>query len=149
MILQFPDQKAREAAAKEEASRAILALRRDVEIVDCLPFIGPAGPRDGRTGLEKRNFWTDEPTDDGGADHQGGRRYARMTIEAIQERSTEHKFSRAICSIDLEHIFEGMIVDGIARQKKGGKYSRSACTPAMTGFLFELGRYIAGIRDGS
>jgi hypothetical protein len=42
-----------------------------------------------------------------------------------------------------------MIRDGIARQKKGGKYSRSVCTSTMTGFLSELTRYIAGIRDGS
>jgi hypothetical protein len=152
MILQFPDQKARSTAANEEAAKAILALRGEMDIENRLPFIGPRGPRDGRTGLEKRNFWIDEPTDDSGADHQRGRHYARMTIEAIQERNAENGgrlFTRAICAIDLEHIFEGMICDGIARQKKGGKYSRSVCTSTMSGFLFELGRYIALIRDGS
>jgi hypothetical protein len=33
---------------------------------------------------------------------------------------------------------KGMIRDGIARHKKGGQYSRSACTPAMSGFLSDL-----------
>jgi hypothetical protein len=50
-----------------------------------------------------------------------------MTIEAIQERSAEHdahKLALSICAIDLGHVIEGMIRDGIARQKKGGKYSR-------------------------
>jgi hypothetical protein len=59
------------------------------------------------------------------------------------------KFVLVICAIDLEHIIEGMIRDGIAPHKKGGKYSRSACTSTMSGFLSELTRYIAGIRDGS
>jgi hypothetical protein len=40
-----------------------------------------------------------------------------------------------------------MIRDGITRQEKGGKHSRTACTSAMSGFLSELTRYIAGIRD--
>jgi hypothetical protein len=75
-----------------------------------------------------------------------------MTIEAIQERSAEHdghKLALSICAIDLEHIIEGMISDGIARQKKGGKYTGLSALPPMTGFLSELTRYIAGIRDGS
>jgi hypothetical protein len=41
MILQFPDQK---AAAKEEARRAILGLRREMEIKSRLPFVSPPGP---------------------------------------------------------------------------------------------------------
>jgi len=57
-----------------------------------------------------------------------------MTIDAIQERCDEcgDKFTRAICAIDLEHIIESMIADGIARHKKGGN-----------------AHYIAGIRNGS
>src|SRR6476660_2877896 len=149
MILEFPDQK---AAAKEEDRRAILGLRGEREILSRLPFVGPPCPRDGRADFKKRNYWIDEPTNDRLADYQRGRHYARMTIEAIQERSAEHdghKLALSICAIDLGHIIEGMIRDGIARQKRGGKYSRSACTSTMDGFLSELTRYIAGIRDGS
>jgi hypothetical protein len=70
-----------------------------------------------------------------------------MTIEAMQKRSADHdghKLTLSICAIDLEHIIEDMIRDGVARQKKGGKYSRTVCTSTMSGFLFQLGRYIAG-----
>jgi hypothetical protein len=61
-----------------------------MEIESRLPFVGPPGPRDGRTDLEKRNYWIDEPTDDRLADYQRGKDYARMTIDAIQERNAEH-----------------------------------------------------------
>jgi len=66
MILQFPEQKTREAAAKEDARTAILELRREVEIKSRLPFVGPPGLPN-RHGFAKQNFGIDEPTDDGHA----------------------------------------------------------------------------------
>jgi hypothetical protein len=60
-----------------------------------------------------------------------------------------HALARTISARGLELIFEAMIRDGIVRRVKGGGGSRATLTPAMSGFLSELARYIAGIRDGS
>jgi hypothetical protein len=73
-----------------------------------------------------------------------------MTMAVMQAHSThygEHKLALSISAIDLSRIVESMIRDGIARREKGGQYSRTPITSAMQGFLHELTRYIAGIRD--
>jgi hypothetical protein len=49
--------------------------------------------------------------------------------------------------MDLGRTIEAMIRDGIARQKKGGKYSKSSLTSSMSGFLHELPRHLAGIPE--
>jgi hypothetical protein len=115
-----------------------------------LPFVDPPPPRraDGR--IPPQNCWNDIPTDDHKSDFARGGRYAKMTIAAIQAHSENyggHKLALSICATDLDHIIESMIQQGIARREKGGRYSRSTLTPAMSGFLFEITRCLAGIRD--
>ena len=51
----------------------------------------------------------------------------------------------SIAAIDLGHIIESMIRDGITRRMKGGRHSRTPVTSTMSGFLSELTRHIAGI----
>ena len=73
-----------------------------------------------------------------------------MVLNAIVARSEAfdgHKFALSIAAIDLKHIIESMIRDGIARHMKGGRHSRTPVTSAIRGFLFELTRHIAGIDD--
>lgn len=85
-------------------------------------------------------------------DFQRGKRYARITTAAMHsliDAYAGHALARTISARGLELIFEAMIRDGIVRRVKGGGGSRATLTPAMSGFLSELARYIAGIRDGS
>jgi hypothetical protein len=96
------------------------------------------------------NCWNDVPTDDGLDDFQRGKRYGQMVLNAIEARSEAyngHKLALSITAIDLGHIIESMIRDGIARRMKGGRHSRTPVTSTMRGFLFELTRHIAGIDD--
>jgi hypothetical protein len=72
-------------------------------------------------------------------------------IEACDERygtliSAMSKEGRQFFEAN-SRIVESMIRDGIARRENGGQYSRTPITSAMQGFLHELTRYIAGIRD--
>jgi hypothetical protein len=117
-------------------------------LVDGLPFVRPLAP-DGRSPtLERRDYWTDQPSDDGATDFQRGKRYARMTTAAMRslvDASAGHVFARTISVRCLECIFESMIRDGIARRVKGGVGSRSTLTPAMSGFLSELAREMARV----
>ena len=136
-VVSFPGGKAKKTAAKNRGKSHASQWNRRFVLIEQLPFVGPEGPPDGRSGVPTRNYWTDEPTGDSVADCQRGRRYAQMTIAMITERRS------ILCAIDFEHIIEGMIRQGIARREKGGRYSRAATPPAMRGFLFELSRYIA------
>jgi hypothetical protein len=121
-------------------------------ILDDLPFVGPAPPlrADGRGWHGSQNCWNDVPTDSDKDDFARGVRYAKKTIALMHAHATDydgHKLALSISAIDLERIIESMIRDGIARGKKGGKHSRTLTTSAMSGFLHELTRHVAGIRD--
>lgn len=150
MIIKFPN------SASPVAAAAVIGHNRDnygfPRHLDDLPFVDPAPPlrSDGRGWRGSRNCWNVVPTDNGRDDFARGRHYAKMTIAAMQAHSANyggHKLARSISAIDLERIIESMIRDGIARRAKGGQYSRTPVTSAMNGFLSELARYIAGIRD--
>jgi hypothetical protein len=124
-------QKAVEYAQQAESIASVLQKRH----LDDLPFIGPCP--EGRLGWQRRNYWVDEPTEDG-ADHARGRRYALMFLDL---RSADS----AVTARSFELIIQSMIRQGIARRKKGGRYSRSVATPSMEGFLFEIGRFLVGL----
>jgi len=81
-------------------------------------------------------------------DYQRNKRYGQLVLDAMEVRSEAydgHKLALSIAAIDLQHIIQSMIRDGIARRMKGGRHSRTPVTSAMSGFLSELTRHIAGI----
>jgi hypothetical protein len=68
-----------------------------------------------------------------------------MMVVAMQERVwSNNEFGSVISARSLELVFESMIRDAVARQKKGGIGSRSPVTSAMSGFLRVLTHHIAG-----
>jgi hypothetical protein len=112
-----------------------------------MPFVDPQPPRFPNTRREW-NCWNDVPTDDSLDDYRRGKRYGQMVLDAMEARSEAyggHKLALSIAAINLQHIIESMIRDGIARRIKGGRHSRTPVTSAMSGFLWELTRHIAGI----
>jgi hypothetical protein len=122
---------------------------RPMHFLEGMPFVDPKPPADSRSAW---NCWNDGPTDSGRDDFQRGERYGRMVVDAITARTEAyngHKLALSISAIDLEKILESMIRDGVARALKGGNHSRAPVTSAMSGFLFALTRFIAGIRDGT
>jgi hypothetical protein len=160
MLIKFPDRASKQppekrAAKVDAASATVVELQENYvfprHILADLPFVDPPMPHgaDGRC-RSPQNCWNDIPTDDSQSDFDRGQRYAKMTVAAMEEHSEAyggHKLARSISATDLEHIIESMIRDGIARREKGGRYSRSTLTSAMQGFLSELSRYVAGIRE--
>ena len=105
-----------------------------------LPFVDPVPPRFPHT-RRKSNCWNDVPTDRQLDDYQRGERYGKMVLDAIEARSKAydgHKLALSIAAIDLEHIVESMIRDGVARRTKSDRHSRTPVTSAMSGFLSEL-----------
>jgi len=127
----------------------LLQFCAPMHYLEGLPFVDPMPPRFPRTRREW-NCWNDVPTDYGVDDFQRGKRYGQMVLDAMEARSEaydEHKLALSIAAIDLGHIIESMIRDGIARRMKGGRHSRTPVTSAMRGFIFELTRHIAGIDD--
>lgn len=124
-------QKAAEYTQQAEAINSVLQKRH----IHDLPFVGPCP--EGRLGWQRRNYWVDEPTEDG-ADHARGRRYALMFLDASEDSRS------AVTARSFELIIQSMIHQGIARRKKG-QHSRSAVTSSMSGFLFEIGRFLVGL----
>jgi hypothetical protein len=108
-------------------------------VLDGLSFVDPAPPPGSKL---RRNCWTDKPTDSGCEDHQRGQRHAKMLLSAMRANDA---LGRVISARALEIVFESMIQDAMTRQKKGGKHSRTVITSAMTGFLSEITRVIAGV----
>jgi hypothetical protein len=138
-----------EVAAVDHDGSAFLQLCAPMHFLEGMPFVDPRPPIESR---RRWNCWNDVPTDSGCDDYQRGRRYGRLVLDAMLDRAdtyNDHKLALSICAIDLEHIIESMIRDGVARSSKGGKHSRTPVTSAMRGFLTELARHIAGIRDGT
>jgi hypothetical protein len=128
----------------------LLKMCAPMHMLEELPFVEtkPQGWPDGTR--REWNCWKDVPTDSGIDDHARGRDYAKMTLAAMETRAADcggHKLTLSILAIDLEHIIASMIRDGVARHLKGGRHSRTPVTSAMSGFLHELTRCIAGIRD--
>ena len=121
----------------------LLQFCAPMHYLEGLPFVDPEPPGFPHT-RRKWNCWNDVPTDDGLNDFQRGKRYGQMVLNAMEARS-EHKLALSIAAIDLGHIIESMIRDGITRRMKGGRHSRTPVTSAMSGFLSELTRHIAGI----
>jgi hypothetical protein len=135
-------------------SSATLAPSEDVIypwpwlVLDGLPFIDPAKPS-GPKGRLKRNCWNDRATESGINDYARGKRYAKMVLAAMQANNKflEGTLANGVISASaLKCVFESMIEDAIDRRNKRGKGSRTIVTSAMSGFLSELTREIAGVR---
>jgi hypothetical protein len=123
------------------------------EVLDGAPFVDPPPPRRANGRLGKRNCWVDMPTENGHEDHARGRAYAKTMLSVMQaytnacRGSRYEKLSMTITARALESVLDSMVTDAVNRQKKGGKYSRRIITPAMNGFLSELTRHIAGLKE--
>jgi hypothetical protein len=92
-----------------------------------LPFVTMA--TDGNPFANAANYWNDVPTENSHADFQRGKTYAALTIKAIANDGCGSNY--------LKDIIEAIAADAIARQARGGKYSRSL-PPAVGGFFSEL-----------
>jgi hypothetical protein len=72
-----------------------------------------------------------------------------MVLAAMQANNKflEGTLANGVISASaLKCVFESMIEDAIDRRNKRGKGSRTIVTSAMSGFLSELTREIAGVR---
>jgi hypothetical protein len=157
MIIEFPSIQQRQKAAAANSSRADTPPNpNDIypwpwSVVDNLPFVDPPpSPRTGNWRHLKRNCWNDKPTESGINDFARGRRYARMMLAAMKANNVAcegHKLGFVISARALDEVFRSMLEDAVDRQKKGGKGSRTIITSAMSGFLSELSRDIAGVPD--
>jgi hypothetical protein len=120
-------------------------------VLDELPFVDPPpSPSAHKRSSLKRNCWNDKPTESGVNGYARGKRYAKMTLSAMQRNSNAYEnteLGRVVSARALGCILESMIADALARQKKGGQGSRTIVTSAMAGFLTEITRYVAGAPD--
>lgn len=127
----------------------LLKMCAPMHFLEELPFV-ETKPEGWPNTRREWNCWKDVPTDSGRDDYARGADYGKMTLDAMKARAVEyndHKFTLSTLANQLERIIESMVRDGVARHLKGGRHSRTPVTSAMSGFLHELTRHIAGIRD--